>query len=78
MIVGGRVVPIPPHSPLFAVLEQISVLHSAEAIRGIEVLKSMRTATIREIGRLVATAEESINDIVASRTFEGMNRRPES
>lgn len=74
IIVGGHVVPVPPHTPLYAVLQQVSVLHASEAIPDAELQQQLRATAIREIGRLVAVAEESINEVVAARTFEGMNR----
>lgn len=76
VIIGGKIVPVPPRTPLYAVLEQISVLHSAEAVRDVEVQQMVRAAAIREIGRLAATAEEAFNDDAFHRTFEGMNRIP--
>lgn len=77
VFVGGKFVPIPPHTPFYAVLEQISVLHSAEVIPDIQVQQTLRITTVREIARLVAKAAESINDILVHRTFEGMNRSSE-
>jgi hypothetical protein len=78
IVVGGKVVPVPPHSPLVRVLEQIAVLHGASSLPDIQVQQAVRMAAVKEMSRLLAMEEAAIDLPLQHRTFEGLNRHAAS
>ena len=53
IFVGGRFVPIPPHSPFVQVLKQIAAYESSEAITSVHVRNAMRRETLSSIASLI-------------------------
>lgn len=57
---GGMIKHIPPHSPLFRVLEQISIYESSEAIASVQVRDAVRRETLSAIASLVENQMQTL------------------
>lgn len=53
IFVGGKFIPIPPHSPFVQLLQQVAVYESSEAISSVQIRNAVRRETLSAIAALV-------------------------